>query len=133
MKIEFTDNSERIKGEIDKAVQAFLYEVSGEIISKAQDNSRVDTGQTKNSYTYKVINDTAYIGSNYMNAIWEELGTGEFAQLGNGRKGGWRYKDAEGNWHFTNGKTPNRPLQRAYNELKGRIKNRLKQLLSNRS
>ena len=115
---------------MESAIQAFLHEVSGEIISKAHDNSRVDTGKTKNSYSYKVIKDTAYIGSNYMNAIYEELGTGEFAQMGNGRKGGWKYKDANGDWHYTNGKTPNKPLQRAYSALKGRIKDRLKQVLN---
>jgi len=36
-------------------------------------------------------------------APYLEYGTGEFAEGGNGRKGGWRYKDEEGNWHFTFG------------------------------
>jgi hypothetical protein len=33
---------------------------------------------------------------------------------GNGRKGGWYYEDKKGNGHFTHGKTPNRPLEKAF-------------------
>lgn len=54
------------------------------------------------------------ISSPLENAIWTELGTGEFALKGNGRKGGWKYKDAKGKWHFTRGKPPVRMLHNAF-------------------
>lgn len=58
-----------------------------------------------------------HIGSNSMNAIYEEFGTGEFAERGDGRKGGWVYFDkVRGQFFFTYGKTPNKPMRRAYSE-----------------
>lgn len=54
------------------------------------------------------------------NAIWEEYGTGEYAAGGDGRKGGWVYRDAAGDWHFTFGKRPNHTLQRAFESTKGK-------------
>lgn len=57
------------------------------------------------------------IGSPSMNAVWEEFGTGEFAERGDGRKGGWVYYDKiRQQFFFTYGKTPNKPMRRAYSE-----------------
>ena len=75
------------------------------------------------------MENTAYIGSNYENAIWEEFGTGEYALEGNGRRGGWHYEDDNGDWHFTYGKTPNRALWNAYVTKKAAIKAHLENLL----
>lgn len=57
---------------------------------------------------------TATIGNPEENAIWEELGTGEYALEGKGRKGGWFYKDEKGEGHFTYGKKPMRMLHNAF-------------------
>lgn len=125
MSVKFEDNSIKVKGAINDAVIAFLNEAAGEVVSQTQRNSRVDTGQTKGSYTYDVTVDVdsaeAKIGSPLENAIWEEFGTGEYALNGDGRQGGWRYEDDNGQWHFTRGKSPNRPLYRAYTKLKTKI------------
>ena len=69
------------------------------------------------------------IGSNLENAIWEEFGTGEYALHGDGRKGGWVYKDAKGNFHYTRGKTPNRPLNNAFTALKSKLIKRYEDIL----
>ena len=112
---ELEDYSDKVIKDLkNKAIKA-LTESAGEIEAQAKRNSRVDTGQLKSSWKYSVdeMRFEAKIGSPLENAIWEEYGTGEFALNGNGRKGGWTYRDAKGNWHRTTGKTPNRTLERA--------------------
>lgn len=121
--VEFEDNRVVVKRVLEDVVGKFLIEASGELVGKAARNSRVKTGQTKGSYKANVDENegVATIGSNLENAIWEEFGTGEYALHGDGRKGGWVYKDAKGEYHFTRGKTPNRPLQRAFDSSKNKI------------
>lgn len=130
-KIVFNDYSVQVKAAMDDKINAVLEECAGEIESQTKRNSRVDTGQTKNSFQHKVVDSehTAYIGSNYENAIWEEFGTGEHALEGNGRKGGWAYYDEEGNRHFTFGKTPSRAFYNAFTSLKASIINRIQNAL----
>lgn len=134
--IEFTDNSAIVKAAVSEGVRAFLYEAGGELQAQTMRNSRVDTGQTKGSYQYKVQEgtgeSTAHVGSNLQNAIWEEFGTGEYALHGDGRKGGWVYVDAWGKGHFTRGKTANRPLYNAFNMLREKLKRRLQEILTSK-
>ena len=54
MSIEFEDNRVRVKQALSDAGEAFLHEAAGEIQSRTRRNSRVDTGQTKGSYEYKI-------------------------------------------------------------------------------
>ena len=125
--IQFQDFRIQCKDAIQDAGVSFLDEVSGEFVSQTARNSRVDTGQTKGSWDY-VIDEgelSSSIGSPLENAIWEEFGTGEYALQGNGRKGGWKYKDAKGKWHFTHGKKPNRALWKAMETLKPGIQKML--------
>lgn len=119
----FKDYTVKVQKAIEDRAIAKLEEAAGEIESQTKDNSRVDTGRTKNSFQHKVVDSelTAYIGSNYENAIWEEFGTGEYALEGNGRKGGWKYQDAKGDWHFTHGKRPSRAFWHAFTSLKNAI------------
>lgn len=121
--VSFTDNSIKVKQLIEQKAIAFLEEAAGELEAQVKRNSVVDTGQTKGSWRHKVDEKKmeAYIGSDLENAIWEEFGTGEYALHGDGRKGGWKYKDARGNWHSTLGKKPRRPLWKAYTTLKNKI------------
>ena len=151
-KIEFHDYSIEVMNEIDSRTVAVLEECAGEIVAHTKRNSRVDTGKTKNSFRYTVdkATHTAYMGSNYENALWEELGTGEYALNGDGRKGGWYYfasnghkvtlnKDGSmrknskykstGNFIFTLGKRPHRPFWKAYIALKGKVKSRIQDAL----
>ena len=115
-KIEFEDYSDQVIAQLRSGAVRVLHESAGELVDQARRNSRVDTGQLKNSWDYFVNKDKleATIGSPEENAIWEEFGTGEYAVKGNGRKGGWFYVDRKGQGHFTRGKTPNRTLERAY-------------------
>ena len=123
MAIEFHDFSVQVKNAIDDRIDAVLEECAAELETQTKRNSRVKTSKTKNSFKHRVVESehTAYIGSDEENAIWEEFGTGEHAILGNGRKGGWRYKDENGDWHYTTGKRPSRAFWNAYTMLKGAI------------
>lgn len=132
MSIEFEDYRVQVKEALEEAGIKFLHEAAGELQSRTARNSRVRTGQTKGSYEYKVNESdlSATIGSNFENAIWEEFGTGEYALKGDGRKGGWVYQDAKGEYHYTKGKTPNRPLHNAFTSLKSKLVKRLGQILT---
>lgn len=50
-KIQFEDNSMFIIDEIESAALKFLEEASGELESQVKRNTRVDTGQLKNSWS----------------------------------------------------------------------------------
>lgn len=123
--IRFLDYTEEVKGRIAQLAPAVLEEVAGEVESQTKQNTAVRTGQTKNSWTHRVEQDsnmyTATVGSPMQNAVWEEYGTGEYALNGNGRKGGWYYVDEEGKGHFTHGKRPRRPCFKAYSTLKNKM------------
>lgn len=129
--VVFEDYTVQVQGAIHSRINATLEECAGELESQVKRNTRVDTGKTKNSFQHKVVDSehTAYIGSNYENAIWEEFGTGEFAENGNGRKGGWVYVDEKGNGHFTRGKKGTRAFWKAYNSMKNKIIKRLQDSL----
>ena len=131
MPVKFEDNSIRVKAELNAKTLAWLYEAAGELEAQTRRNTRVDTGQLKNSWNYTVDESTgeATIGSPLENAIWEEFGTGQYALHGDGRKTAWTYKDREGNWHKTTGKKPNRTLEKSFTSLKLKLKSMLEQVL----
>ena len=129
--VQFDDFSMQVKAAIEEAAIEYLHGAAGELVSQTARNSPVDTGQLKNSWNYKVDEgkQEAAIGSPLENAIWNEYGTGEFALEGNGRKGGWKYKDDHGDWHFTRGKAPQRTLKKSYDALKPKLIKRAEQVL----
>lgn len=131
MAVKFENHTEKVKGRLNNLVISALYESAGIIQAQAQRNSRVDTGQLRSSWEYKVDEDegVATIGSPLENAIWEEYGTGQYALNGDGRKSAWYYEDAKGEGHFTHGKTPNRTLHRAFESKKGSVKTRIEKAL----
>lgn len=132
MSVEFYDNSMHVKEELNEKTIAWLYEAAGEIEAQTKRNTRVGTGQLKESWEYIVDESEgeATIGSPLENAIWEEFGTGQYALNGDGRKDvPWTYQDDNGKWHKTYGKYPNRALQNSFTTLKDVLKQRLEQIL----
>ena len=123
--VKFIDYAEDVKGVIAKLAPAVLEEAAGELEAQVKRNTVVDTGQTKNSWQHRVTTSgdkiTATVGSDYMNAVWEEFGTGDYALNGDGRKGGWFYEDEKGEGHFTHGKKPRRPFWKAYTSIKNKL------------
>lgn len=128
-KIEFTNNAKVIKNLLNSECEQALTDCGQILKSNVRDLTRVKTGQTKRSFDYRFANKGSElevkVGSPLENAIWEELGTGEYALEGNGRKGGWYYEDENGKGHFTHGKTPSRALYYAIKNCKNAIKIRL--------
>ena len=134
MSVKFTDNSVKVINAIDREILNALEEVSGELEGQVKDNTKVDTGKTKNSWTHKVDESKyeAYVGSNYENAIWEEFGTGTEALNGNGRKDvPWVYRSEDGKWHRTKGKKPSRALKLASDNIDSLIKEYFKERFKN--
>lgn len=130
VEVQFINNSVRIKKALNDKGIAWLYEACGLLEKQTKQNAKVKTGQTKGSYGY-VVDESSLegaVGSNYVNAIWEEFGTGEYALNGDGRKGGWFYKDAQGKGHFTHGKHPKRPLFKAFTALKSKLIQRAQEI-----
>lgn len=129
--VKFEDFSVQVKGAIDDAVMQYLHEAAGELVSQTARSSPVDTGELKNSWNYNIDEgkQEAKVGSPIENAIWNEFGTGEYALEGNGRKGGWSYKDDHGDWHYTKGKAPQRTFKKSYDALKPKLIKRAEQVL----
>lgn len=65
-------------------------------------------GALKASITYVVsaAQKIVTIGSNLFYSVPVELGTGIFAEKGDGRKTPWVWKDQNGKYHFTRGMKP---------------------------
>lgn len=87
----------------------------------------VDTGNLRGSITHKVDEQelSVIIGTNVEYAPWIEFGTGEFAENGQGRKGGWFFTDSKGKTWFTKGNKPQPFLRPAILENKATIKRML--------
>jgi hypothetical protein len=150
--VQFEDYSMQVTDAMDAAVVAWLHEAAGEIEATAKRTAAKDTGNTRNSYQYKVneSEQTAYVGSNLENAIWEEFGTGEHALNGNGRQSAWYIpvervtgkkkptfqgevvivhgKDGQ-EFYKTDGKKPKRTLLKAFEKNQSKLRKRLENLL----
>ena len=116
--MKFEDNSAAVKRELERAVIRGLIKVAMLVESQAVLLVPVNTGGLRNSIGYKVNESelVAYVGTNCEYAIYVEYGTGEFAENGNGRKGGWLYKTPDGEVHFTYGMEPRPYLRPAFRQ-----------------
>ena len=123
MSVVFKDFTKIVLDKIQETGEQFLEEVGGEVESQTKQNTKVDTGKTKNSWEHVVNTDKmeVKIGSRYKNALWEEFGTGIYALNGDGRKTPWVYKSPDGKFHTTVGKKPRRALFNAYTSLKNKL------------
>lgn len=148
--VVFEDYSIQCKNVIREKALIFLREAGEEVLSLTIRNTVRDTGQTAGSWSTVLDSGqlAVHIGSDYDNAIWEEFGTGEFAEKGDGRKGWWVYiKGGKGNGsggktysslkdakramailqkkgldaHITKGKKARKPFRTAYNSTKSKI------------
>ena len=161
--VEFTDNSVQVKAELNQALIAFLNEASAEIKTQAERNTPVgESSQLRRSWD-KVVDKVqlkATIGNTLEYAIYQELGTGEYALEGNGRKGYWVYvKDSSSGStsrstksytleqardimlylrskgleaYYTKGTRPKRMLYKAFVLWKPKIEARAKQIFKSR-
>lgn len=84
-----------------------------------------DSGELRDKIDHNVVDTSngpaAKIGSPLDYAMYVEYGTGEFAENGAGRKGGWSYQTPDGKWHHTNGMAPKPFLRPAFRRNKAKI------------
>ena len=123
--IKFTDNTPQLHEALDSWAERVLT-LWGMLVQDyaqllvptgTEDSTGIEGyvgGALKQSLTYALdlAKKTVTIGSNLFYSVYVELGTGIFAEKGNGRKTPWVWKDFNGKWHFTRG-------MRAANEGKG--------------
>jgi len=81
------------------------------LVEGMQNRAAVDTGDMKNSVKQHIVEASMEkieddVGPEAPYAIYQEFGTGIYAEAGNGRKTSWRYVDRNGNWHTTQGNKP---------------------------
>jgi HK97 gp10 family phage protein len=114
--IKFTDNTPQLHEALDSWAERVLTLWGMKVQDYAQllvptgtaDSTGIEGyvgGALKASITYVVsaAQKTVTIGSNLFYSVYVELGTGIFAEKGNGRKTPWVWKDFNGKWHFTRG------------------------------
>ena len=106
--IDITDNSAAVAEEINYRILRALERCGLVAEGYAKKLAPVDTGNLRNSITHQVAPDehAVYIGTNSEYAVYQELGTGKYAEGGGGRPTPWVYQDAKGNWHRTSGNKP---------------------------
>lgn len=121
--MKFNINSDNIKKLLERGCDQWVDDASETLTEKIKQNTVADSGKTREGWNRILISDKqlAIIGNPFENAIWEEFGTGEYAVSGDGRKGGWTYCDSNGDFHFTYGKQPRRPVQKSYTESRGEL------------
>lgn len=99
--VEINDYRVEVKGALNDAVIAYLYEAAGELEARTIRNTRQGKkyrGKQATSLWKHSVDEAeqvAMVGSPDEAAYWEEFGTGEYALHGDGRKGWWVY--VEGN------------------------------------
>ena len=111
--IDFTldDHSDAVINALKRQTLAALEAVGNQAVSHAKEvitsEGRVDTGALRNSVDHKVLEGekAVYIGTNQDYAIYNEYGTGIYAD-GGGRTSPWFYVDAKGDGHWTRGMRP---------------------------
>lgn len=126
MSFKVEDYSNERMRDIDRVAMRALTKISLIVESSAKTKARFDNGDLRDSINHKVIrrgeDSYALVGTNIAHGPFNEFGTGEFAEKGNGRKGGWFYVDAEGKGRFTRGMTPQPFIRPAFRENKERAK-----------
>lgn len=123
---KFTDNSGKTKAELRAAADRTLESALLLLEAQIKANAHVGTGDLRDSIDHSTTRtgDVIWgkVGSTLTYAIYVEFGTGEFAENGAGRKGGWVYKDPSGKFYFTYGMEPQKFMRKAYRTKKEQIK-----------
>ena len=126
----FKDNSSQAKEAISQATIRWLLSACILVQGQAVLLAAVQTTRLKGSIDYLVDENelVGYVGTNVEYAVYVEFGTGEFAENGRGRKGGWVYQDPSGEWFFTYGQAPQPYLRPAFRRNRTQIEALAKQI-----
>ncbi len=95
MSVKFESNKIEVQKALNDKAIGFLYDAKEVLVSQTVRNTPTKHGALKRSFEQDSYVDesnlTAYIGSSIKYSVWVELGTGEYALDGKGRKGYWIY------------------------------------------
>jgi len=115
IEIKIEDHSDEILRQLAQNVEAGLEACGNQAVSHAKQTLRAKiprhaswyspTGKLANSVTHSVTGDEMHVGTNTDYAIYNEYGTGIYAE-GGGRQSPWAYQGSDGEWHQTRGITP---------------------------
>ena len=99
--VKFEDYSKEAKNMLEAEIIGWLHDAASEVEAAAIRSTpvgKVNGGNTAQKWKY-VVDKAAHkatIGNSEQTAIWLELGTGDYALEGKGRKGGWYILIGEG-------------------------------------
>ena len=112
----FRNYKHRVLDIVESRLQTIAAEVVDDMQANLERKPNIVTGALYNSCGYRMEREgttvTAYIYADAkskdgaMYAEFLEFGTGKYNEEGSGRSGKWRYQDAEGVWHTTEGSRP---------------------------
>lgn len=123
---KFEDNSAKIKAILESASEEAMEAAGLMIESQAKSLAPVgNSGELRDKINHTVIRENGVVvgkvGSPTDYSIYVEYGTGEMAENGAGRKGGWVYKAPDGKWYYTRGQKPQPFLRPAFRRNKKNI------------
>ena len=123
---EIETNVDGVTKVIMQAAERALEAASIHMVGEVKDRAPVESGELRRSISRTIDNSggklVAKVGSNLQYAVYQEFGTGEFAENGAGRKGGWVYEGPDGKVYFTRGSKPKKFLRDAFRANKKNIK-----------
>ena len=134
MNFKITDNRTAVISALESAVGKTLEEIGMRAMGYAIMNAPVGTpestgivkysgGSLRNSINYKVVENSVHVGTNITSGetnepygLYVELGTGVYADNGQGRKSPWIWTDKNGKKHWTKGIKPTHFLRNSISE-----------------
>ncbi|MDE6780861.1 MAG: hypothetical protein K2J40_05310 [Ruminococcus sp.] len=134
MNFKITDNRTAVVSALESAVGKTLEEIGMRAMGYAVMNAPVGTPEStgivgyrgsslKNSINYKVVENSVHVGTNITSGetnepygLYVELGTGVYADNGQGRKSPWIWTDKNGKKHWTKGIKPTHFLRNSISE-----------------
>ena len=125
--VKFIDNSDKamdwMRDSALKAIEEACILVETSAVLNAPPG---ETGKLAQDITHQAKQEGSstrgFVGTNTEYALFVELGTGEFAKNGDGRKTPWRYQADNGKWYTTTGQRPQPFLEPAFIDNKEQIK-----------
>ena len=123
---KFESYADKVIAEMDAVIEQAMTMVLEIIKSAVKAGAPVSTGQLRDRIDYRLKNIggqvIGVVGSPEQYAVYVEFGTGEFAENGAGRKGGWAYQDTSGEWFFTWGQDPQPFMRDGFRQNKKQVK-----------
>ena len=117
---KISDELDAIEEGLSNQIANTLDDIAGDIARsmrrRLDNHGHIDTGQLFNSIRYETevnrntVESSVYIDAKSKDGAWYaeflEFGTGIYNEDGLGRQTPWAWQDRFGNWHITNGMTP---------------------------